>query len=41
MFKFKFYGVTDEPKSGEYLLKCVSVAVQRGNIISVQGSTDT
>ena len=31
--------VTDEPKSADYLLQLISVAVQRGNSIAVQGST--
>ena len=31
--------VTDEPKSADYLLQRISVAVQRGNSIAVQGST--
>ena len=31
--------VTDEPKSAVYLLQRISVAVQRGKSISVQGST--
>ena len=32
---------TDEPKSANYLLQRISVAVQRGNSIAVQGSTGT
>ena len=31
--------VTDEPKSADYLLQRISVAVQHGNSIAVQGST--
>ena len=31
--------VTDEPRSTDYLLQRISVAVQRGNSIAVQGST--
>ena len=36
----RLYQTTGEPRSREYLLQCLSIAVQRGNTAAVLGTTE-